>query len=79
MTDSDKETNDHNSRITELETRIAFLEETVETQNQEVARMAGEVRVMKEALQMVYKKVSDIEGHGGGISNPADEPPPPHY
>ncbi len=79
MTDSDKQKNDQDSRITELETRIAFLEETVETQNHEVARMAGELRVMKEALQMVYKKVSDIEGHSTGISNPADEPPPPHY
>ena len=79
MTDNKTETHTAESRISELESRIAYIEDTVETQNQEIVRLASELRVMKEALQLVYKKVSELEGSGGGDLSPADEPPPPHY
>ena len=79
MTENKSETNPADSKFSELETRIAYIEDTIDTQNQEIVRLANEVRVMKEALQLVYKKVSELEGSGGGDLAPADEPPPPHY
>lgn len=66
-------------RITEMETRIAFLEDTIETLNQELSELSREFRISKEALQLVYRKLEQVQSDGSGISNPADEPPPPHY
>jgi len=72
---------DQNSdvRITELETRIAFLEDTVDTLNKELATISADFRVAREALKMLYAKLEQIQGGHDGIRNPADEPPPPHY
>ena len=66
-------------QITELETRITFLEDTVDTLNQELATLSADFRVAKEALKMVYAKLENLQSGDGGIRNPADEPPPPHY
>ncbi|MEK9712131.1 MAG: SlyX family protein [Thalassolituus sp.] len=69
----------HDDRINELETRITYLEETVDTLNTELTTLASEYRLAKEALQLMYRKVEQLQGNGAEITNPADEPPPPHY
>ena len=79
MTDNASKPEYSEQRVTELETRITYLEDTVDTQNREIAQMASDLRVMKEALQMMYKKVSEFGDYGGGGGSAADEPPPPHY
>jgi len=66
-------------KIADLETRIAFLEDTVETLNQELSAVSAEFRLAKEALQLVYRRMEQMQSGDNGISNPADEPPPPHY
>lgn len=66
-------------KIADLETRIAFLEDTVETLNQELSAVSAEFRLAKEALQLVYRRMEQMQSGDSGISNPADEPPPPHY
>ena len=66
-------------RITEMETRIAFLEDTVDTLNNELSALSREFRISKEALQLVYRKLEQVQSGDSGISNPADEPPPPLY
>ena len=69
----------HLDRITELEIRIAYLEEASEAQSRELAKLADEYRVAKDALQMMYKKMSSLEQSGVTGDDPANEPPPPHY
>ena len=66
-------------RVTQLETRIAYLEDTVETLNHELAAVSAEFRLAKEALQHMYRRMEQIQSGDSGIGNPADEPPPPHY
>lgn len=71
--------NKQEDRINELESRVAYLEDTVDTLNTELTTLATEFRLAKEALQLMYRKVEQLQGNGAEIANPADEPPPPHY
>ena len=48
-------------RVTQLETRITYLEDTVETLNKELATISAEFRLAKEALQ-------ETPGLGVGLS-----------
>lgn len=66
-------------RVTDLESRIVFLEDTIETLNGELAELSREFRLAKQALQHMYKRMEHIQSGDSGIANPADEPPPPHY
>ena len=72
---------DQNSeqRITELETRIVFLEDTIDTMNTELSNLAADFRMAHEALQLLYKKLEQVQSGGSGIRNADEETPPPHY
>lgn len=74
-----EDSNKNSLRITEMETRITFLEDTVDTLNGELAELSSEFRMVKEAIQLMYRKFEQAQSDNSGISNPADEPPPPHY
>lgn len=64
------------ARIMELETRLAFQDDTIQTLNDE---LVGQQRVI-ERLQLqvaaLAKRQEEMQG-GFGISE--DEAPPPHY
>lgn len=66
-------------RITELETRILYLEDTIESLNTEMSELSRQFNLAKSALQMMHKKLEQVSGNSDTFSNPADEPPPPHY
>lgn len=66
-------------RITELETRMAFLEDTVDTLNVQVADLSQQFTLAKRAIQMLHEKLEQASSADSGINNPADEAPPPHY
>lgn len=66
-------------RITELETRILYLEDTIESLNAEMAEISQQFSLAKNALQMMHKKLEQVSGNSDVFRNPADEPPPPHY
>lgn len=66
-------------RVTDLESRIVFLEDTIETLNIELSELSREFRLAKQALQHMYKRMEHMQSGDSGIANPADEPPPPHY
>lgn len=74
-----EDSNNNSARITEMETRIAYLEDTVDTLNSELSTLSKEFRLAKDALQLLYRKLEQVQSNDEGISNPADEPPPPHY
>lgn len=68
------------ARIESLEAQIAYMDDALENQNKEMARLHSELKLTKEALQHVYSKLTGLmEGTQDAGSNPADEPPPPHY
>lgn len=66
-------------RVTDLESRLVFLEDTIETLNSELSELSREFRLAKQALQHMYKRMEHMQSGDSGIANPADEPLPPHY
>lgn len=76
--DSDQQ-QQQQQRITELETRMAFLEDTVDTLNTQVADLSQQFTLAKRAIQMLHEKLEQTSSADSGIKNPADEAPPPHY
>ena len=64
------------SRLTELETKLAFAEDLLETLNQTVIRQQGQLDSMQQQLRLLHQRLQDTrpdEGH-----TPRDEIPP-HY
>ena len=77
--DSDQQLQQQQQRITELETRMAFLEDTVDTLNAQVADLSQQFTLAKRAIQMLHEKLEQASSADSGIKNLADETPPPHY
>ncbi|MFQ6372747.1 SlyX family protein [Shewanella sp. YIC-542] len=64
-------------RIEELETKLAFQEETVEALNQEVITLNKLVAEQQFQLQLMLSKLKAIEP--SNIATQGEETPPPHY
>ncbi len=63
--------------IQELETKIAFLENTVDELNSVVTNQSSEIQELKTAVRYLNSKLRECS-----ISNvalPSEETPPPHY
>lgn len=65
-------------QIVELQTRLLFMEETVEQLNQQIADLSAEFMLAKQAMQLMNKRLEQV------MNNPfseqkGQEPPPPHY
>ncbi len=64
------------SRLTEIETKLAFAEDLLETLNQAVIRQQRQIDSLQEQLRLLHQQVRDSQ---------ADEPTtpreeiPPHY
>lgn len=69
----------HQEQIVELETRIAFLEDTVDSLNSEVADLSQQFELAKRAIQMMHQKLEQAGAGDNGIKQLSDETPPPHY
>lgn len=65
------------SRIDELEARLAFQEQALQEISDALASSRIEGERMAALLQRVLAELA--QGRGGVVGDPADEPPPPHY
>ena len=64
------------SRLTELETKLAFAEDLLETLNQTVIRQQGQIDSMQQQLRLLHQRLQDaLPDEAPG---PRDEIPP-HY
>jgi len=63
-------------RLTELEVRISFLDDTVTALNDVVARHARQLHDLREAIVALQ---GDLQAVRGSLMATQDEPPPPHY
>ena len=68
---------DMETRITELETRLAFQEQALQELSDALAAARSEAEHSASMLRRVMSELA--HGRGGGGGDPADEPPPPHY
>lgn len=66
------------NRITELETRLEFQDETLGKLNDEMVLLQKRLLMQEKSLQLVMQKIqSQAEEEEGAKQEP--EPPPPHY
>ena len=65
------------ARIQELEMRLSFQENALQTMSDEMAKQQQQIEIMLVQMQRLQK---DLESATSGPAmKPQDEPPPPHY
>jgi SlyX protein len=65
------------SRLTELESKLAFAEDLLETLNLTVIRQQGQLDLMQQQLRLLHQRLQDVLPDDDARS-PRDEIPP-HY
>ncbi|AXQ96515.1 SlyX family protein [Pseudoalteromonas piscicida] len=69
--------NEIENRITELEAKLAFQEDTIETLNEELKAHQLRLAKMQRQIELLAEKMK--EGRDPGLMPQHQEPPPPHY
>ncbi len=64
-------------RLVELETRLAFQEQTLAELSDALAASRIETQRYADLLRRALEELQ--LSRGDGMADPADEPPPPHY
>lgn len=64
-------------RLTELETRVAFQESTINELNDVVTQQQEKLEILQGAIQELFARMKSMSEEV--VRDPADEPPPPHY
>lgn len=66
-------------RLADLESQLAFQEDTIETLNQLITQQANQLDELQHKFSMVINRVQQLhDNQGPNNTNPADEIPP-HY
>lgn len=69
--------NNLETRLDELETRLAFQDDVINTLSEQVARQEMDIRELWEAKRLLHKQLKDVSP--SNIKSEQDETPPPHY
>ncbi len=64
-------------RLIELETRIAFQEDTLQELNDIIVRQQREIEQLQRMVKLINRQLTTLSPAEGSL--PQDEPPPPHY
>jgi Uncharacterized protein conserved in bacteria len=67
---------DLESRVTDLETRLAFQDDTLQTLSDVVYEQEKLIERLRLQMQALLKRLEEVQGQVG-VSE--DEAPPPHY
>lgn len=70
---------DLSRRIADLESQLAFQEDTIETLNQLVTQQAGELQLLQRKMQLMVEKFQQLSDRDGGSSTNPEDDIPPHY
>ena len=65
-------------RLNELEAKLAFTEDLIETLNQTVIRQQGQLDSMQQQLRLLHQRMQDAAPDDARARSPRDEIPP-HY
>lgn len=65
------------ARIDELEMRIAYQDETIETLNQALTAQWDQIDALKREIARLGERLTAAENNVAAA--PGSEPPPPHY
>lgn len=69
--------NDLETRLDELETRLAFQDDVINTLSEQVAKQEMDIRELWEAKRLLHRQLKDVSP--SHIKSEQDETPPPHY
>ena len=67
-----------NERISELEARVAFQEDTIDKLNEAVSRQEIEIGQLTRMVKIINQQLKSFKLDSADYV-PEDEPPPPHY
>lgn len=65
------------SRITELEVKLAFQDDLLDALNQTVTRQQQEIHLLQQQLRLLYQQMRN--NAAGDANTPAGHEIPPHY
>ena len=69
-----------NQRLTDLEIRLAYLEDTLTTLDGVIARQSDEIARLEQTTRALFKRLANLDEQLASLGpDQGDEPPPPHY
>lgn len=66
-------------RLTDLEVKLAYLEDLVETLNQTIFRQQERLDLFQAELRLLHQQMGATGGGGAALSDDPREDIPPHY
>ena len=66
-------------RLTELETRLAFIDDAVQSLSDTIALHDRQMLAMRNAMERLHDELVEARNALGQARDAQDEPPPPHY
>ncbi|EAT12140.1 SlyX family protein [Bermanella marisrubri] len=70
-------TDNSDEQITDLQMRIAFLENNVEEMNQVITQQQAQITLLERALKHINSRLDEVGS--SQIKGADEETPPPHY
>ena len=67
----------NNDRLTDLEIKLAFQEDLVDSLNQVVTAQQRELELLQGQVRLLYQQLKSLQP--SDIASAGDEAPPPHY
>ncbi|GAP77033.1 MULTISPECIES: SlyX family protein [Pseudoalteromonas] len=65
------------TRIENLEAKVAFQDETIDVLNDEIKAHQQQLAKMRRQMELLGEKLREVQSNSGGTQEL--EPPPPHY
>lgn len=66
-----------NEKIIELQTKLAFQENTILELNQTVTNLQSEIILINKRIQLLHEQLQQLQP--SNIATQSEETPPPHY
>ncbi|MDK2778713.1 MAG: SlyX family protein [Pseudomonadota bacterium] len=66
-------------RIDELEMRVAFMEDTIDSLNSQLASLTQDFSLARRAMQMMNQRLEQMQSGDAVVKDSSEETPPPHY
>lgn len=67
------------NRLIELETRVAFQDDTIEQLNQIITTQQQQIDRLHKEVVAIVARISESGEAASNIANQSEETPPPHY
>ncbi|VAX10509.1 hypothetical protein MNBD_GAMMA26-110 [hydrothermal vent metagenome] len=66
-----------NKHLTDLQSRLAFQEDSIDELNRTIARQAQEIKELQHGFREIAKRLQTLSS--SDTASEAEEAPPPHY